>query len=499
MKILLLYITYITWIYSAFAYENDYEKVTQTNVIRNFYLTKRVARVFLEISLRNNNSSNIKDFEYEILFPNLVYSKIGYISSGISLLNLNVYTINCEEFNKTNNKHFSNLREDIYVCKINIPELTNNLTTIYIEYYIGDPYKTLPDSIYINENQLVEFKDFQYFLTPYKVENEKTIIHFSLGTQIERFLPTSMKKQDTKLTYIPKNNTDIQTPESMLYVHFNLNNHLIVYKSVNRTIEISHWGNVYIKEEYTGKNKAATHKGEFNRKEIMLLAGQGFARMRNPGSLLPQNTHICFQMDHILPYRAIGLEYYDQIGNISYSHASKINSRYTLIQAEPRSPIMGGWNFDYVIEYNLPLENVVFYDHEKKIYMLNITLTPSAKGIYAENVVTHIRLPPGSSEIQFVLPKNQNIPSLKKQEDLSYYFGWLDIFKPRPVIVYSVHSMYIPEQHILNFKGQIYYQIKSEFLLTYKLFVISGIIFIPFLLFVLIRRLGNSNRKDKYD
>ncbi|OII73424.1 ribophorin I [Cryptosporidium ubiquitum] len=421
--------------------EASFDELVSTQITRTFYLTKRVAKVTMEVKIKSIKGE-IHGFEYIFNLPEEQFSRVGFISAGTSSINANNFKVERIEPEKG--------------FKIGIGDLTDFERTIFIEYHIGNPYSALPKAIRLGENQLLVFEDELKLRNKYKVTKEKLIIQFLAGTIIERIIPTYMKRQENKVVHLVSQDKE----NEKFLVHFSLNNHLVYFYSVSRIIEISHWGNVKVKEEYSGVNMAAQNKGEFHRKEIMILSGQGFARMRNPGTVLPQNTHLCLFVDHILPYRAVGLEYYDQIGNISYSNAWRVGNSHTMLQIQPRSPLMGGWEFDYTVEYNLPLENVVFYDQNLKLYMLNLTMMPSAKGIYSENVNTQIRFPTGSSDISIDFPANNNIPSLVKSDKLDHYFGWLDIFKPRPVLVYNMSSYYIPEQLLLNYKFQAYYRIK---------------------------------------
>lgn len=464
----------LSWILVVVEGEAGLDELVSTQITRTFYLTKRVVKVTMEVKIKSIKG-DISGFEYVFNLPEDQFPRIGFISAGTSSINANNFRVETIEPEKA--------------FKIAIGDLSDVERTIFIEYHMGNPYSTLPKAIRLGENQLLVFEDKLRLRNKYKVVKEKIVIQFLAGTIIERVIPANMKRQENKIVHLVSQDEQ----DDKFLVHFSLNNHLVYFDSVSRIIEISHWGNVKVKEEYSGVNMAAQNKGEFHRKEMMILSGQGFARMRNPGTVLPQNTHVCLFVDHVLPYRAVGLEYYDQIGNISYSNAWRVGASHTMLQIQPRSPLMGGWQFDYTVEYNLPLETVVFYDHSLKLYMLNLTMMPSAKGIYSENVNTQIRFPTGSSDISIYFPANNNIPSLIQNDELGHYFGWLDIFKPRPVLIYNMTSYYIPEQFLLNYKFQAYYRIKSHMITFSGTFLISFLTFIPFLIVIFIKRLKNQD------
>ncbi|KAJ1605906.1 ribophorin I-like [Cryptosporidium canis] len=460
--------------------EADVDGLVSTQVTRTFYLTRRVVRVTMEVKIKSTKGE-LPGFGYIFSLPEDQFSRVGFISAGTSSLNANSFRI----------ERLAPER----AFKVKVGDLSQSEKTVFIEYHMGNSYSALPRSIRLGENQLLVFEDELRARSRYTVTKEKIVVQLLAGTIVERTIPANMRRQDNKIVY----NVDHSEQDGKFLVHFSLNNHLVYFDSVFRTVEISHWGNVKVIEEYSGVNMGAHNKGEFHRKELMILSGQGFARMRNPGTVLPQNTHVCLFVDHILPYRAVGLEYYDQIGNISYSNAWKVGTSHTVLQIQPRSPLMGGWKFDYTVEYNLPLETVVFYDQDLKLYMLNLTMTPSAKGIYSENVKTQIRFPTGSSDIYIDFPANGNIPSLAQNKELDHYFGWLDIFKPRPVLVYNMSSYFIPEQFLLNYKFQAYYRVRSHLVTFSGVFLISFLVLVPFLAVISIKRLSNQGSGNKKD
>ncbi|KAH8741225.1 putative ribophorin ihypothetical protein [Cryptosporidium ryanae] len=475
---------------------DNVDKLVQTEVTRTYYLTRRVAKVSMEVKIKTGiDGEKISNYVYEFGVSDDIYDKIGFVSSGLSSVNPNDYVIHSDSEKKA--------------FKIEVGEVNDKYKTFHIEYHVGNTMIPKPKSIRLGDNQLLEFSDLLRVRGSTsanglncKVLSEKLVIQFLPETIIEKYLPSEMKRQNNRLIYAVESDKHKQDQsrdtEELFYVHFSLNTHLVYYDSVIRTISISHWGKINVKEEYSGSNKGALNKGEFHRKEIMLLSGQGFARMRAPGTVLPQNTHVCLFVDHVLPKDAEGLEYFDQIGNISYSNAWRVGNTHTMLQIQPRSPLMGGWNFDYVIEYNLPLDSFVYYDSSMGMYMLNLTMIPSAKGIFSNNITTQIRFPKGAHRLSLEFPKNSNIPSLVKNSNIGSYFGWFDVFKPRPVMEYNMTSSYIPEQFILDYKFSAYYQIESK-LITYSgTFLISSLLFIPFMIVVFLNRLSADSQKNKH-
>lgn len=51
----------------------------------------------------------------------------------------------------------------------------------------------------------------------------------------------------------------------VVQVHFENNSPFAVVEQLEREIEVSHWGNVYVTEHYKMRNGGAKHKGTFSR------------------------------------------------------------------------------------------------------------------------------------------------------------------------------------------------------------------------------------------
>jgi len=97
---------------------------------------------------------------------------------------------------------------------------------------------------------------------------------------------------------------------------------------------VSHWGSISIDEYFNLFNEAAGINGQFSRIDYMphFNPNQGQNAISNLGIQLPQYIK--------------GLYYYDYIGNISTSHASR-DERFVNFELDPRFPIFGQWKTDW--------------------------------------------------------------------------------------------------------------------------------------------------------
>lgn len=93
-------------------------------------------------------------------------------------------------------------------------------------------------------------------------------------------------------------------------IKFVLNVHFVQSSRTKRYVEISHWGNIYVSDEYYLHNRGAKFRGAFSTIDF------------NKGRKDTGKT-AWRRQDIKLPYNAWGLFYRDEIGNISTSTVSR--------------------------------------------------------------------------------------------------------------------------------------------------------------------------------
>jgi oligosaccharyltransferase complex subunit alpha (ribophorin I) len=123
-----------------------------------------------------------------------------------------------------------------------------------------------------------------------------------------------------------------------------------------------------------------------------------------------------------LPPTAHTTYYYDTIGNVSTSRfrpgqtpatQAKTKSRTAArvvdsqLELKPRYPILGGWNYSFVIGYDVPLSDMLKTDGGRKV--LSVPFLTGYKDLAAEEVELKIVLPEGA---RYVLPYPLHLTSL---------------------------------------------------------------------------------------
>lgn len=138
------------------------------------------------------------------------------------------------------------------------------------------------------------------------------------------------------------------------------NGPMAIFTEMQRTIEISHWGNINVEDHIEMINEGAGVKGEWGRIDFNLYD--------------PSNGRAAIKIVEIdLPRYIRGLYFYDYIGNISTSVAHR-NEEVVNLKLEPRFPIFGGWNSDWNVGYNMPTKYHLFTDaNNPSNYVFNFT------------------------------------------------------------------------------------------------------------------------------
>lgn len=226
-----------------------------------------------------------------------------------------------------------------------------------------------------NENQLVQFTGNAYILSPYPIKSQSTSVILPT-TSIESFsrvAPTSTS--DNEITYGPYSNMDAYS-NARVTIHYENNGPFLTVASLDRLIEISHWGNLAVEEhvhvQHTGNPlptvscSSVVRRGWFY---SSLDPGVGYqclynGRLRHyttvtyglfcscppmPSGALLKGSYSRFDYQRIqnsgassvrsyktlLPAAAADVYYRDEIGNISTSNL-RVDEEYVELELRPR-------------------------------------------------------------------------------------------------------------------------------------------------------------------
>jgi len=171
---------------------------------------------------------------------------------------------------------------------------------------------------------------------------------------------------------------------------------LIHVSSLERDIEVSHWGgNVAFEERYTLHNHAANLSSPFSRVH--------WAQQQAQMSYFNSPTTAIKELRFPLKVGSTDAYFTDVIGNVSTSRF-RSNKREALLEIKPRYPVFGGWNYPFRIGWNSDAKNFLRKLSAGDGYILNVPFLEGPKqgeGMEYEHVEVRVILPEGATNIQF--------------------------------------------------------------------------------------------------
>mmetsp|Transcript_32690 Transcript_32690/g.23623 ORF Transcript_32690/g.23623 Transcript_32690/m.23623 type:complete len:203 (-) Transcript_32690:62-670(-) len=157
-----------------------------------------------------------------------------------------------------------------------------------------------------------------------------------------------------------------------------------------------------------------------------------------------------------MPVHIQGLSYYDFIGNISTSHAIRLEDDHRVsFEIQPRFPVCGQWKTDWHQGYNSPTKYHL-YTKQDNTYVFDYSFMHAYDVLLVEDYTLEIVLPLGATDIQV------NLPFDVDEQYYEEYFSTLDFFG-RTKIVIKKENVF-SEMHSENF--QITYKFDPIMLLS---------------------------------
>merc|ERR1719369_433935 len=267
--------------------------------------------------------------------------------------------------------------------------------------------------------------------------------------------------QDTTIKYGPYNNVAPFSASEMI-IHAENNNPMLVVTNLVRVLEVSMWGNIAIEETVDVFHHGAQLKGSFSRYEFQ-RENSGVSSVKNFKSLLPAAARDVY--------------YRDDIGNISTSHMKVMDDAVEL-DLRPRFPLFGGWKTHYVVGYNVPSYEYIFYKGD--IHVLNMRLVDHIyDDMLIEQAEIKIILPEGVTDLQLDTP----FP-ISRGEDKKHY-TYLDTPGRTVVVLSTGPGQLLTEAHIQDFQLQFTYPHRT--MLTEPLLLVSAFLLLFLLAIVYVR------------
>uniref|UniRef100_U5EUI5 Dolichyl-diphosphooligosaccharide--protein glycosyltransferase subunit 1 n=1 Tax=Corethrella appendiculata TaxID=1370023 RepID=U5EUI5_9DIPT len=426
-------------------------EIENKNVDRTIDLISQLVKISYKITLEHKSKKNIN--QYVFVVPENERENLSFISAKDSA------------------------KKELKLVEGTSPRgatFTMTLTAnsgnpvVYIETVFTKALKPYPTHISQSDKQLVQYFGNVYFYSPFKTITQKTTVHLSTRNveSFTQFKPVT--QSDTTITYGAYDNIPEFSIEP-LTIHYENFTPFLTVTHLERTIEVSHWGNIAIEETIDIVHSGAILKGSFSRYDY-----QKDSRSNQP-SVKSYKT--------LLPASAFGVYYRDTNGNISTS-AMRLLKDSVELDLRPRFPLFGGWKTHYTLGYNVPSFEYLFHSGDSYLLKMRV-LDHIFDDMIVDEITTKVILPEGSTNIKLTTP----YPVTRLQDSLHYTY--LDTFG-RPVISFTKKNLV--ENHIHDFNLK--YNFSKVMMLQEPLLVV-GFLYVLFVFVIIWMRLDFSIIKEK--
>ncbi|EPB80392.1 ribophorin I [Ancylostoma ceylanicum] len=380
------------------------------NVERTIDLTSQIVKVTSQLTLLNTGTSEANSVE--VLLTSEENDHLSYISAqeGNNKGKLKVFKQPGEK------QGFILLQVNTAVQTYKIELLKrvpkDGEVKLKVDYRLIQMLKPLPEKIAQNENQFVLYHGNAHYAAPYPVAQEKTTVKLGSGKTVSVTQVAPTNQENERVVYGPYKDQPAFNKKP-IKIHYENNAPFVVATVVERTIEISHWGNIAV-EEYI----ELVHKGA--------------------------------ELKTVLPASAKDIYYRDEIGNISTS-AVRLRADSVDVDIKPRSllisclfsrfPLFGGWRTSYIIGYNVPSFEYLYNKGNEYALKMRV-LDHVFDNAVVEKLTTKIILPEMVKKIRLTTPYTMD----RRPDEVRATY--LDTFG-RTVIVLQKENL-VPE-HIQSF------------------------------------------------
>ncbi|SPP81650.1 dolichyl-diphosphooligosaccharide--protein glycosyltransferase subunit 1 [Drosophila guanche] len=420
-------------------------EIINTNVERLLDLSSQLVKTTIKISAEETTGKPITEYVFLVGEPNL---------SFISL--------------KDDTEKNIQLRKN--------KELINGEQSYTIIFAKGSPKKSFaietvssknirphPEEIEQNDKQLVRYNGRLYVYSKYKTVVQKTNVKLSSANILSHTQVKPYTVGSNKINLGPYEDVEALS-EQELVIHYENQTPFLTVNALERTIELSHWGNIAIKEEIQLTHAGAKLKGSFSRYDFQKEGRSDHSAVKSYKTYLPAS--------------ASGVYYRDTNGNISTSNMNLVRD-FIELELRPRFPLFGGWKTKYTLGYNVPSYEYMYNDGNK--YQLKMHLIDHIyDNMVIDEAVIKIILPEGCTNVQFSTPYQIS----RRPNQLVHTY--LDTIG-RPVVTFSKSNLV--ESHISDFT--LNYSFEKVSLLQEPLLV-SGFIYVIFLFTIVLLRLDFS-------
>lgn len=426
---------------------------------RSVDLSSQLVKINHKISLANNGQGAVKTFLFTV--DPAFKKNVAYIGATVGTSDKTYLRV-------SETKVQAHLDKPFWKVELKDAIPAGGSMTVNVEVVLGLAQEMYPAAITQKDKQLVRFTGNHYVYLPYTVTSQVTTVTLASSTVESYTKLKPVTQSDTTIKYGPYANI-APFSESEMIIHAENNNHMLVVNHLLRVIEVSMWGNIAVEETVDVRHNGALLKGAFSRYEYQ-RENSGVSSVKNFKTLLPASARDVY--------------YRDDIGNISTSHMKVMDDAVEL-DLRPRFPLFGGWKTHYVVGYNVPSYEYLFYKGDN--HVLNMRLVDHLfDDMLIEEAEVRIILPEGVSNIELSTPY-----TVERREDAKHY-TYLDTAGRTVVVIKTVGLL--TENHVQDFQLQFTFPHRS---MLREPLLLVGAFFLLFLLSILYVRLDFSIAVDE--
>ncbi|GAB0091847.1 Dolichyl-diphosphooligosaccharide--protein glycosyltransferase subunit 1 [Sergentomyia squamirostris] len=426
-------------------------EIENKNVDRTVDIISQLVKISYKITLEHKSKKNINTYDFVV--PEKDAEHLSYFSARDAAK---------KELKASESKVKNGV---LYRLTFANPSAS---PVIYIETVFTKALQPYPTEIAQQDKQLVRYFGHLYFYSPYKTLTQKTTVHLA-SRNVESYTQVKPVSQaETVLNYGPYENIP-SFAEDELVIHYENHSPFLTVTRLERTIEVSHWGNIAIEETIDMIHSGAILKGSFSRYDFQKDTRSGQASVKSYKTILPAS--------------ASGVYYRDTNGNISTS-AMRILKDSVELDLRPRFPLFGGWKTHYTLGYNVPSFEYLFSSGDNYLLKLR-AIDHIFDDMAVDELHVKIILPEGSKNIKLITPF-----SVTRHSD-SLHYTYLDTFG-RPVISFTKRNLV--ENHIGDLNLKYSY---SRIMMLQEPLLVVGFFMILFVLVIIWMRLDFTISREK--
>ncbi|KJK79052.1 hypothetical protein H634G_05867 [Metarhizium anisopliae BRIP 53293] len=357
------------------------------NLVHIISLEKNYAKE--QINVLIENVSNEPQSEYYLPFTAEQIARVGgFEVKDRKNANAGPFVSEAVEYDPNSDAQY-------YRIHLPTPLKAGGQQTLGISFYNLKAYRPLPASIAQDEKQYLVHDFSVYAPSAYPTLKQKTEVKAASSTIPDYTKITEGKeelpqKQGAKLIYGPFGEKPAGAI-SPAEVRFEFTKPVTHVSTLERDIEVSHWGgNIAFEERYALHHRGANLSSPFNRVKYAQSA------FFSPASSALKELRVPLQVGSVDPY------FTDVIGNVSTSKF-RSNKREALLELKPRYPLFGGWNYPFTIGWNSDAANLLRKTAAGG-YVLKVPFLEGpkqAEGVEYGQVIIRVVLPEGARNVKY--------------------------------------------------------------------------------------------------